>query len=55
MFICVDGYTDRDILYEWKAVTEPVQTQSRLRMPEFRLTNYSVGDCSKTYLTGKLG
>ncbi|KAK2168694.1 hypothetical protein LSH36_15g19065, partial [Paralvinella palmiformis] len=46
------GYTTRDIVFKWNTEKDPVQVSEWLEMPEFILTNTSVGDCTTEYITG---
>ena len=40
------------IVYKW--LDTPVQFEKKLELPQFRLVNFTLEDCSQNYTTGKL-
>jgi hypothetical protein len=40
-----------DIIYKW--LPDPVEREKNLELPQFRLVNHTLSDCSQNYTTGE--
>ncbi|XP_070533085.1 glycine receptor subunit alpha-3-like [Ptychodera flava] len=45
------GYTTNDVIFEWSE-GEPVQTESNLKLPQFKIARTQTESCTKEYITG---
>ena len=46
------GYTMDHIVYKW--LPNPVEMESNLELPQFKLVNFTLSDCSQNYTTGEV-
>ncbi|KAK2147241.1 hypothetical protein LSH36_562g01004 [Paralvinella palmiformis] len=46
------GYTEEDIIVQWRNISKPVQTAEDFELAEFLFTGVDFGDCTKAYVTG---
>ena len=53
--MCADGYTTKDLIFEWREA-DPIQsTDPKPVLPEFVWVGYELGDCTVSYITGQHG
>ncbi|XP_077990388.1 glycine receptor subunit alpha-2-like [Glandiceps talaboti] len=46
------GYTIKDLIFEWSNVTNPIQKEAELKLPQFNIMDMTTHNCTKDYSTG---
>ena len=54
LFFIVDGYSNKDIRYEWEDSDKKVLLDSKVKqLPQYNLTSYSTLNLTREFVAGK--
>jgi hypothetical protein len=53
-FLFADGYTFRELIFEWMDGGAALEFSSDMELPEFLMKKHEFGYCTRIYFTGKI-